>query len=412
MFLQKVFCPDVTWLGWLDVNGQLSVCLSAAVISGNCIPGQADWFLMHSDTDAAQQSGICTPAEYKLQWPPAHRPKLLSQSGRPRGHASRWVARIGFALLFISDKETEQVKVCAFDITAPPLSRPPHSCVCTHTHAHPPPPPPPIDGCAHMLGPNQTRLHICRAANRYILAIVCYAQGRCTMLLHSWSYHYAVPQKNKNCLFSIPCIRVGIKLTSNRLCVCLFVSKILVVPQPIGVRVLTSWPIIVFGSIPTLMCHFLARRLLFSIISNRHAKASSWKWAPRWWISPQKTHTKISGKSTIQNNFCALYDQHRVPSMWSAATASSVLGGMYDTSAWSITSTKEKREEVRWRFPINFYGLWRNSSGDAFHKFLCSAQYRSLCSQSWHLFWCTFPQKRIAKEDHICMLCSKSNYYA
>ena len=299
MFLQKVFCPDVTWLGWLDVNGQLSVCLSAAVISGNCIPGQADWFLMHSDTDAAQQSGICTPAEYKLQWPPAHRPKLLSQSGRPRGHASRWVARIGFALLFISDKETEQVKVCAFDITAPPLSRPPHSCVCIHdtyTHARTPPPPPPIDGCAHMLGPNQTRLHICRAANRYILAIVCYAQGRCTMLLHSWSYHYAVPQKNKNCLFSIPCIRVGIKLTSNRLCVCLFVSKMLVVPQPIGVRVLTSWPIIVFGSIPTLMRHFLARRLLFSIISNHHAKARSWKWAPRWWISPKKRTPKFSGR--------------------------------------------------------------------------------------------------------------------
>ena len=38
------------------------------------------------------------------------------------------------------------------------------------------------------------------------------------------------------------------------------------------------------------------------------------------------------------------------------------------------------------------------------HKFLCtncSAQHRSLCSQSWHLFWRTFPQKWIAKEDDI-----------
>ena len=153
--------------GWLDVKWSV-ICLSvsAAVVSGNCIQGQADWFLVHSDTDAAQQSGIYTTAEYKLQWPPAHRPKLFSQSGRPRGHASRWVARIGFALLLISDEETEQVKVCVVDITAMPLSRPPHSCarVCIHdtyaharTHTQ-------IDGCAHRLGPNQTRLHVCKRA--------------------------------------------------------------------------------------------------------------------------------------------------------------------------------------------------------------------------------------------------------
>ena len=83
-----------------------------------------------------------------------------------------------------------------------------------------------------------------------------------------------------------------------------------------------------------------------------------------------------------------------------------------NASTWSVTSTKEKREEVHWRLPINFYGLWRNSSVDAFHKFLCITQYRSVFSRSWHLFWRTFLQKWIAKEDHICTRRSKSNYYA
>ena len=65
-------------------------------------------------------------------------------------------------------------------------------------------------------------IHVLRAANHYILAIVRYAQGHCTMLLCSWSYHYAVPQKNKRCLFLIPCVRVGIKFISNWLRICLF----------------------------------------------------------------------------------------------------------------------------------------------------------------------------------------------
>ena len=145
--------------------------------------------------------------------------------------------------------------------------------------------------CAYVLIPT-----LPRAANHYVLAVVCYGQGHCTMLLRSWSYHYALPQKNKNCLFSIPCIRVGIKFASNRLCVCLFVSEMLVVPQPIGVRVLTIWPIVAFGSIPTFMRHLLARWLPFSIISNRHAEARSWKRAPRWWISPKKRRPKFPGR--------------------------------------------------------------------------------------------------------------------
>ena len=94
-------------------------------------------------------------------------------------------------------------------------------------------------------------------------------------------------------LFSIPCVRVGIRFASNRLCVCLFVSEMLVVPQPIGVRVLTIWPIVVFGSIPAFMRHFLARRLPFSIISNRHAETRSWKWAPGWWSLPKNRTPKF-----------------------------------------------------------------------------------------------------------------------
>ena len=82
----------------------------------------------------------------------------------------------------------------------------------------------------------------------------------------------------------------------NRLCMCLFVSEMLVVPQPIGVRVLTIWPIVAFSSIPAFMRHFLARRRLFSIISNRHAEVGSWKWAPRWWIPPKNHTPKFPGR--------------------------------------------------------------------------------------------------------------------
>ena len=110
--------------------------------------------------------------------------------------------------------------------------------------------------------------------------------------------------------------------------------------------------------------------------------------------------------------------------MWSAAHASSVLGIFLspmaectmsnNASTWSVTSTKEKRLEVCWRFPINFYGLSDavitafgcNSSGDAFRKFLCSAQHHCLCSRSWHLFWHMFLQKQILKTDHISIYLS------
>ena len=46
-----------------------------------------------------------------------------------------------------------------------------------------------------------------------------------------------------------------------------FVSEVLAVPQPVSVRILTSCPVVAFGSIPALLHHSLARRLPFLIIS-------------------------------------------------------------------------------------------------------------------------------------------------
>ena len=189
----------------------------------------------------------------------------------------------------------------------------------------------------------------CRAANHYVLAVVC------TTLLRSWSYHYAFPEKNKNCLFLIPCVRVGIRFTSNRLSVCLFVFEMLVVPQPIGVRILTSWPIVAFGSIPTFVSLPGKTTSIFSHFKSacrsEKLKASS-QVMSLVHIHTQKMRTRISGKSIIQKSFCALYDQHRAPSMWSAAPASSVLGTFLsplaerttsnNASTQSVTSSKEK----------------------------------------------------------------------
>ena len=58
-----------------------------------------------------------------------------------------------------------------------------------------------------------------RAANHYVFIVVYYARGHCTTLmiisLHSSS-------RKTFFFFSILCMHVGIKCTSNRLCVCPF----------------------------------------------------------------------------------------------------------------------------------------------------------------------------------------------
>ena len=121
-----------------------------------------------------------------------------------------------------------------------------------------------------------------RAANHYVLAIVCYAQRRCTVLLRSCSYHYPLPQNFFFFFFwSHVCVWASDSPATGSACA-FFVSEMLVVPQPIGIHVLTRWPVVAFSSIPALMCHFLARWLPFSIISSCHAEVRSWKRTPGW----------------------------------------------------------------------------------------------------------------------------------
>ena len=131
-------------------------------------------------------------------------------------------------------------------------------------------------------------------------------------------------------------------------CTCaFFVSEMSIVPQPISVRVLTSWPIIAFGSIPTLVRHFLAIRLPFSVISNRHTEVRSWKQASGWWIlSKKKNHTKISGKSIIQKTFLCVVQSARSAKYVKCSTCffsswdfSVACGGMYDVEQ-SINSKR------------------------------------------------------------------------
>ena len=145
----------------------------------------------------------------------------------------------------------------------------------------------------------------CNHMKLYTLDLIQSCQPLCfgRSLLHPRALHYAAtlmvislssPSEKNNTLFLIPCIRVGIKFASNQLWVCLFVSEMLVVPQPVGIHILTSWPIVVFGSIPALMRHFLARRLPFSVI---------------------RLLLQFLAECTMSNN----------------------------ASTWSVTSTKEKR---------------------------------------------------------------------
>ena len=158
-------------------------------------------------------------------------------------------------------------------------------------------------------------------------------------LLHPRALHYAAtlmvislrsPSEFIFSFFLIPCVHVGIML---------------VAPQPIGVRILTSWPIVAFGSTPAHMRHFLARRLPFSVISNRHAEARSWKRAPGWWISPKKLPPKFPGRvwyrtvyvrCTINAERQACEVQRLLLQFLAECTMSN------NTSTWSVTSTKEK----------------------------------------------------------------------
>ena len=171
---------------------------------------------------------------------------------------------------------------------------------------------------------------MCRAVNRYVLAkgtaLHCYAHSHITTLSL---------RKTKICLFSIPCICMGIKFASNRLCV---------------------WDV---------GCATANRRSCFNQLTNRsvwfnsrsyaslpgettsvfnHFKSPCWseklKASSGVMNLTQKMHTKISGKSMIQNSFCALFNQRRAPSMWSAVPASSVLGTFLSPMVECMTSSQ------------------------------------------------------------------------
>ena len=166
----------------------------------------------------------------------------------------------------------------------------------------------------------------------------------------------------------IPCVRVGIRFASNQLCVCLFVSEMLVVPQPINVRVLTSWPIIAFGSIPALMRHFLSRRLLFSVISNHHAEVRSRKRALGWWILPKNAHQNFQEEYDTEQFLCVIVQSTQSAKHVKCSTCFfsswdfSVTHGRIYAIKWCMSLkhhiNKEKTIEVCWRFPILWVLRW------------------------------------------------------
>ena len=86
-------------------------------------------------------------------------------------------------------------------------------------------------------------------------------------------------------------------------------------------------------------------------------------------------------------------------------------GGMYDIEQLKA-SHQQKKSDKKYAedFPLIFMGCETPSSQHLdviraetlFTKFFVVHNI-ALCSRSWHLFWRTFPQKRIAEEDHVIM---------
>ena len=79
-----------------------------------------------------------------------------------------------------------------------------------------------------------------RAANHNVLVVVYYARGHHTTLLRLWSYCDTLPWKKKRFIFDL------VHACGHQMCqqkaarVPFFVSVVLVVPQPVGVRVLNQ----------------------------------------------------------------------------------------------------------------------------------------------------------------------------
>ena len=200
-------------------------------------------------------------------------------------------------------------------------------------------------------------------------------------------------------------------------CVCAFlcVSEVLVVPQPVSVRILTGWPIIAFGSIPALMRHFLARWLLFSIISSRHAEARSWKQAPGWWISP-KNHTpefsgralyrKVSVHCTINTERPACEVQRLLLLFW-GPSCHPWRTVQCQTMHALKASLQQMKSDSKYTKISHFMGCEMRFSqhldviqAEALFINFFVVHNIALFSRSWPLFRCRFLQKQIA-EDYV-----------
>ena len=136
-------------------------------------------------------------------------------------------------------------------------------------------------------------------------------------------------------------------MASNRLHVCLFCVWDVGCATASQCSVLTSWPIVAFGSIP---CSYASLPGKTTCVFS-HFKSPCRSELPGDELS-KKVHTKISWKSIIQKSFCALYNHRRAPSMWRAVPADSVLGTFLspvaecttsnNASTRSVTSTKDE----------------------------------------------------------------------
>ena len=173
-------------------------------------------------------------------------------------------------------------------------------------------------------------------------------------------------------------------------CACAFLCQMLVAPQPVGVCVLTTWPIVAFSSIPALMRHFLARQLPFSIISNCHAEARSWKRAPRWWISPKKNaHQNFREEYDTEQFLCIVQSTQSAKHVkCSACFFSSWRNVRRRTTRRLEVSHQQRKSDMKYAedFPLIFTGcdvIWAEMLFTNFfvvHNISLSAASHDLCS--------------------------------
>ena len=149
-----------------------------------------------------------------------------------------------------------------------------------------------------------------------------------------------------------------------------------------------------------------------SVISNIHAEARSWKRAPWWWISQKKRTPKFPGRVLYRtvSVHCTINTERQ------ACEVQRLLLhflGLFCCPWWNVqhrttchleASHQQRKNDRKYAedFPLIFMGCDIIRAETLFTNFFVVHNI-ALCSRSWHLFWRTFPQKRIAKEDHNYM---------